>query len=271
MVDRRRYLYRRTEGIHSHHFYIPDRNEKITGEEGKSMSWILNFIEEKSEDKILAIFRGKYIRDYFYNFYVFYVEDGIIHLKHGEEFYDITSTCRPKGSPSVALEKISVRCNQRTKLFLNEKTVGHRPQFGNDALFKILKSSIGTSIDDLIPRINHYLRKRSNDPLETDQIRDHLVSVDKKIDIFGTGFRIYVLLNSSDSYESQVEFVRNNTKDILRFAIREAKESEIWERKIKDIRFYRVSDIRVSRMNELQIVFELKEGIIDTLTEGGGK
>ena len=42
MVDRRRYLYRRTEGIHSHHFYIPDRNEKITGEEGNRMKSNIN-------------------------------------------------------------------------------------------------------------------------------------------------------------------------------------------------------------------------------------
>ncbi len=63
---------------------------------------------------------------------------------------------------------------------------------------------------------------------------------------------------SSDEYERQIEYVKNNSQDIIDYVCAEIQKRQTVMNKIGSLNFYYVSRITVTRQSEVELMFSLK-------------
>lgn len=99
----------------------------------------------------------------------------------------------------------------------------------------------------------------------------------ESIDLFETGFHIWLLLNTQYSYRQQTNYVRERHEDIVCFIDNELQNARKrdWRKSARLMSFANLVSVTVTRQNTVQYTYELKEGIQEILKkdtdEDGGK
>lgn len=98
-----------------------------------------------------------------------------------------------------------------------------------------------------------------------EKIKKYTCGIHRDIDVFPTGFRVCLLLNSGYTFDEQMGFCRRFRREIIQFVLDDLPLRRSAMRKINDLRFYSAQKMTLARTNELYIFFELKQGIQDAL------
>lgn len=91
----------------------------------------------------------------------------------------------------------------------------------------------------------------------------YVATVDKKIDIYSTGFtaRVYLRPTNFLNFEGQKTFVRKYTKNLVAYAKIKISMNINAMRKIGNLAYYKVCEVTLTRTNSVVIKFELKDNI----------
>ncbi|NCE65096.1 hypothetical protein D1159_11045 [Pseudoflavonifractor sp. 524-17] len=89
----------------------------------------------------------------------------------------------------------------------------------------------------------------------------------ESIDLFETGFHIWLLLNTQYPYQQQRAYVQERHKDIVCFINHELQSAwrRVWQKVAALIPFSELVSVTVTRQNTVQYTYELKEGIQEIL------
>lgn len=85
-----------------------------------------------------------------------------------------------------------------------------------------------------------------------------IIGLDKAIDVYSTGFSIRVLLRSTLTTEEKRKLVKENYKDIYRWAMGEIVTFKDFRERIGDLAFYKPAEIIILKIPELEVKFEIK-------------
>lgn len=149
--------------------------------------------------------------------------------------------------------------------------------FNQITSIKHLASYDGMSIEDLKKNLrkrsrrSKQNRKYEKDKLERyfkqrNEIKDYIISVDKEVDDFDTGFSVFVLMKTTHTRNEQVRFVKENTKLLLSFVENELKTNKRKKKYADLLPFCYVSNITITNRNEAVVTFELKEHLQSVLS-----
>lgn len=188
----------------------------------------------------------------------------------------------PETAHSARLEKFSEEILRSRKSWINFniKSLNPGTAFNVRMTIDLFESHLGRPISEILPAAQKIVdsinlakaertRMYSKMMLENKELLENIIGIDRKVERFNTGYRITVLMRALKSYEEQLSFVKANKRLVLKYAIIEARTTQSGK-KIEP-KFYQVTSMVLSRHNELYITLELKESIIEALTEGGGK
>lgn len=183
---------------------------------------------------------------------------------------------------SARLEKFADELLQTRRAWINDNTQSLNPgtAFNRSMTINLFESHLGKPVSEILPAAQKMiesinLEKARNSHvyskmmLENEVLMENVIGIDRKVERFNTGYRITVLMRALKSYENQLSFVKANKRLVLKYAVKEARTTQTG--KSIEPKFYRVASMVLSRHNELYITLELKESIIEALTEGGGK
>lgn len=133
-----------------------------------------------------------------------------------------------------------------------DKCLGHDESFLYDV------------IDEMIKKQNERREKRLEKEKKWKELshrfNGYVIGIEKKIDVFPTGFSVRVLLNTSLGYVERKEYMMKHKKEICQFAVNEIRESGWISKRIGDITFYKPVLITALRNAcEIEIKFEVKD------------
>ncbi len=91
----------------------------------------------------------------------------------------------------------------------------------------------------------------------------------ESVDLFETGFNVWLMLNTQYSYQHQRSYVQNRHKDILYFMGSELQHSSkrVWRQSSKLMAFAELISVTLTKQNVVQYTYELKEGIQEILKD----
>ena len=89
----------------------------------------------------------------------------------------------------------------------------------------------------------------------------------ESIDLFETGFHIWLLLNTQHTYQQQRDYVRERHEDIMLFVDHELQNARrrVWQKATRLMPFANLVSVTVTRQNAVQYTYELKNGIQEIL------
>ena len=89
----------------------------------------------------------------------------------------------------------------------------------------------------------------------------------ESVDLFETGFHIWLLLNTQHTYQQQRDYVRNRHEDIVIFVNHELQNAwrRAWQKAARLMPFANLVSVTVTRQNTVQYTYELKERIQEIL------
>ena len=98
----------------------------------------------------------------------------------------------------------------------------------------------------------------------------------ESIDLFETGFHIWLLLNTQHTYQQQRDYVRERHEAIMLFVNHELQNARrrVWQKAARLMPFANLVSVTITRQNTVQYTYELKNRIqeilkMDTDEDGG--
>ena len=88
-----------------------------------------------------------------------------------------------------------------------------------------------------------------------------VIGLDKKIDVYGSGFCVRVVFSSDVTFLGRRDFLKKNQDDFLRWVIKEISKSPSILRRIGSVEFYKPVEITNLRSCEVEVKFDVKEEI----------
>lgn len=89
---------------------------------------------------------------------------------------------------------------------------------------------------------------------------DMVIGVDKKIDVYPTGFRISLLFNTSKSYDEQLSYLQGRFDECLRFVKEQASRTRSAVAK-NVLPYCKLSEVIMTKRNEAVFVFEIADRV----------
>ena len=150
--------------------------------------------------------------------------------------------------------------------------------FGNELYFRfvnpdhisnLLEGCVGKSeaelrrtLDAFDARRKNRIAKQRNEAESWDQTRERfggiVLNLDKRVDVYSTGFSVRVILSSQIDFAQRKAFVTANRKELVRWTMDELSGQTRTMKRLGDLRFYRPVEITVLRAPEVEIKFEVK-------------
>lgn len=142
----------------------------------------------------------------------------------------------------------------------------------DEYIWKILRCLDGLGLDEANEFVENLVREREDKKREEilerekyQKIREkfsgYVIGIDKEIDVFQTGFSVRVLFKSDESFENRKRFVKENTKEFVKYVIGELEDSKKVTNRIGDMKFYKPVSIVTLRSAEVEVKFEVKRDI----------
>lgn len=137
---------------------------------------------------------------------------------------------------------------------------------------KILFSCVGkrdSEIREVVQKYVDYRKEnRTKDDLEREQweilkekFDGAVIGLDKKIDVYETGFSVRVLFSSDMTFAGKAKFLRENRAEFIKWTMREIFKSARIMSKIGSMKFYRPVEIVNLRAQEVEVKFEVKKEV----------
>ena len=146
---------------------------------------------------------------------------------------------------------------------------------GNETISKWLLQCDGKSVEafeGLVREkiVNHAERKAAEKQTEAEWKRlserfgGSVLGIDRKLDIYQSGFSVRVLLKSSLTRDDRRKLLKEHRTEIVKWVMEEVPGSRDFRDKIGSLKFYRPTEIVLLNAPEFEVKFEVKrtEGCI---------
>ena len=103
---------------------------------------------------------------------------------------------------------------------------------------------------------------------QVDHMSNMVIGIES-IDIFETGFHVWLLLNSQCPYPQQRDYIRDRHRDIIRFInnkLQSAKR-QVWKKAAGLMPFAALMSVTLTKQNTVQYTYELKQEIQEVLKD----
>lgn len=149
------------------------------------------------------------------------------------------------------------------ELFSDEKYLDH---VDDDAILRLMKNVERVGAEKAAAQFRQRRDKRvaqlEREKQRWEALREKfngiVIGLDNELDMYGDGFSVRVLMNSSLSFTERKSFVKENRAEFVSWVMHELMESAKTAKRIGDIRFYRPVEMTVLRAAEVELKFEVK-------------
>ena len=90
------------------------------------------------------------------------------------------------------------------------------------------------------------------------EFRGFVVGIDKWVDVYDSGFSVRVLLSTQYSFSERRKFVKERSKDIVKWTMAQISENKNMLNRIGDLKFYKPVEIITLRNPEVELKFQVK-------------
>lgn len=103
---------------------------------------------------------------------------------------------------------------------------------------------------------------------QVDHMSNMVIGIES-IDIFETGFHVWLLLNSQCPYPQQRDYIRDRHRDIIRFINKKLQSArrQTWKKAAGLMPFAALISVTLTKQNTVQYTYELKQKIQEVLKD----
>lgn len=169
---------------------------------------------------------------------------------------------------------LDAKCTEKKKQFSRDYFGDEKYilNVGNVFIAERVRRCLGKKEEDVRDEMRRYWDERHQKYLESvkatqrwmefkNQYGAYIIGIDKAIDVYPAGFSVRVLFNSDKGFEERRQFVKDNSKEIVRYVMGELEDSKSVCRKIGDMSFYKPVQITTLKVAEAEVKFEVKRDI----------
>ena len=190
----------------------------------------------------------------------FYLEDGLLRMQ-------------PVSTKYLCSEERGDKSHLGARFFNNDRYFNHVDPRSISAIFMSCvgqpEAALKKQMDDFDKRRREREEKRSADAANWEKLKERfdgaVIGMDHRLDVFGAGFSVRVLLDTGMSFQRRRVFIKEHKTELISWIMHELSKGAVASKRIGSLRFYRPAEITILRAPEAEIKFEVKRVLEDAV------